>query len=49
MNFVPEREGRDLEDYEIGLIGRDKKELDRRELKVVYICHIPKLDYKQLV
>lgn len=36
LNYVPEDEGREKEDYEIGLLGRNKKELDSKELKVIY-------------
>lgn len=37
LNFVSEDEARDMEDYEIGLIGRDKKEHDCQELEVIHI------------
>ncbi|MBI2593945.1 hypothetical protein HYW44_04880 [Candidatus Daviesbacteria bacterium] len=37
LNYVSEDEGEDKEDYEIGLIGRNKKEQDLKELKIIYI------------
>lgn len=37
LNYVSEDEGKNMEDYEIGLIGRDKKEMDSKELKVVHV------------
>ncbi len=40
LNYVSEHEGRYLEDYEIGLLGRDKKEQDSKELKTVYINNL---------
>ncbi len=36
LNYVSEEEGREKEDYEIGLIGRNLKEQDNKELKIVY-------------
>lgn len=36
LNYVSENEGKDKENYEIGLIGRNQKELDSQELKVLY-------------
>lgn len=36
LNYVSEDEGREKEDYEIGLIGRNQKEQDIKELKVTY-------------
>lgn len=38
LNYVSEEEGRNKEDYEIGLIGRNKKEQDSKDLKIVHIC-----------
>ncbi len=38
LNYVSEDEGKDMEDYEIGLIGRDQKELDSQELKIIWIA-----------
>ena len=37
LNYVSEEEGKGQEDFEIGLLGRDQKEQDSKELKVVYI------------
>ena len=37
LNYVSESEGDGKEDYEIGLIGRDKKDRDSRELIVIHI------------
>lgn len=37
LNYVSEDEGKDMEDYEIGLIGRDKKEHDLKDLKIIHI------------
>lgn len=37
LNYISEDEGKNMEDYEIGLIGRDKKEMDSKELKVVHV------------
>lgn len=37
LNYVSEEEGNGKEDYEIGLIGRYKKEQDSKELEVSYI------------
>lgn len=37
LNYVSEDEGRDMEDFEIGLVGRNKKELDIKELKIIYV------------
>lgn len=37
LNYVSENEGEDREDYEIGLIGRDKKEADSKELKIIHV------------
>lgn len=37
LNYVSEYEGEGKEDYEIGLVGRDKKELDGKELNSIYI------------
>lgn len=37
LNFVSEEEGREKEDFEIGLIGRNKKEQDSRNLKIIHI------------
>ena len=37
LNYVSEEKGRGKEDFEIGLIGRDQKELDRKELKIFYL------------
>ncbi|MCL4365888.1 hypothetical protein M1437_01545 [Patescibacteria group bacterium] len=37
LNYVSEEEGQGKEDYEIGLLGRNQKEQDSQELKVVYI------------
>ena len=37
LNFVSEVEGKRKEDFEIGLIGRSKKELDYKEPKIIYI------------
>ncbi len=37
LNYVPEDEGAGKEDYEIGLLGRNQKDLDSKELKVVHI------------
>lgn len=37
LNYVSEDEGYGKEDYEIGLIGRNQKELDAKELKIVYV------------
>jgi hypothetical protein len=37
LNYVSEEEGRNKEDYEIGLIGRNKKEQDSKELKVTFV------------
>ncbi len=36
LNYVSENEGSGKEDYEIGLIGRNKKEQDSNELKIFY-------------
>ena len=36
LNFVSEDEGKGKADFEIGLIGRSKKELDCKELKIIY-------------
>ena len=36
LNYVSEDEGRGKEDYEIGLVGRSKKEQDSKALKIVY-------------
>lgn len=38
LNYVSEDEEAGKEDYEIGLTGRNKKELDSKELKIVHIC-----------
>ena len=35
LNYVSKEEGDYKEDYEIGLIGRDKKEQDLKELKII--------------
>ncbi|MDO8486862.1 MAG: hypothetical protein Q7S45_01005 [Candidatus Curtissbacteria bacterium] len=37
LNYVSENEGSGKEDPEIGLIGRNKKEQDRKESKIIYI------------
>lgn len=37
LNYVSENEGDNKEDYEIGLIGRHKKEMDAKELKVIKV------------
>lgn len=37
LNYVSEDEGKGLEDYEIGLLGRDKRQLDTKDLKAIYI------------
>ncbi len=37
LNYVSEDEGKGKEDYEIGLIGRNQKEQDSKELKIVYV------------
>lgn len=37
LNYVSEDEGKNKEDYEIGLIGRDKKEQDLKELEVIHV------------
>lgn len=37
LNYVSENEGAGKEDYEIGLIGRNQKKLDAKELKIVYV------------
>ncbi|MBI2338415.1 hypothetical protein HYU95_04495 [Candidatus Daviesbacteria bacterium] len=36
LNYVPEDEGRGKEDYELGLLGRNQKEQDSKELKIIY-------------
>lgn len=36
LNYISEEEGKDMEDYEIGFLGRSKKEQDSKELKVIY-------------
>lgn len=36
LNYVSEDEGYEKEDYEIGLVGRNKKDQDSKELKVIY-------------
>lgn len=36
LNYVSKNEGKGIEDYEIGLIGRDKKEQDLKELKIIH-------------
>lgn len=36
LNYVFEDEGKEKEDYEIGLLGRNKKEQDSKELKAIY-------------
>ena len=41
LNYVSEDEGQGKEDFEIGLIGRNKKELDSRELKIIYTTSTP--------
>lgn len=35
LNYVTEEEGKDKEDYEIGLLGRNQKELDTKGLKII--------------
>lgn len=37
LNYVSEEEGRGLEDYEIGLIGRNKRKQDIDNLNVLHI------------
>lgn len=37
LNYVSEDEGHGKEDYEIGLIGRNKKEQDSQNLKIIHI------------
>lgn len=37
LNYVSEDEGGGKEDFEIGLIGRNKKELDSKEPKIIDI------------
>lgn len=37
LNYVSEEEGRGKEDPEIGLIGRNKKEQDTKELGIIYL------------
>lgn len=37
LNYVTEGEGRGKEDYEIGMIGRNKKEQDSKELNIIYV------------
>lgn len=37
LNYVSEDEGKGKEDWEIGLIGRNKKETDSKHLLVIYI------------
>lgn len=37
LNYVAENEGEGKEEPEIGLIGRNKKEQDSKELKIIYI------------
>lgn len=39
LNYVTEEEGKGKEDYEIGLIGRNKKEQDSKKLDIIYINH----------
>lgn len=36
LNYVSYEEGKEKEDYEIGIIGRNKKEYDSQELKIIY-------------
>ncbi|MBI2595540.1 hypothetical protein HYW46_02265 [Candidatus Daviesbacteria bacterium] len=37
LNYVSEDEGKEKEDWEIGLIARDKKEQDLKELKIIHV------------
>ena len=37
MTYVSQEEGKEKRDFEIGLIGRTKRESDAKELEVVYI------------
>ena len=37
LNYVSENEGKGMEDFEIGLLGRNKKEQDSKELQIAYI------------
>lgn len=37
LNYVSEDEGKGKEDYEIGLLGRNQKEQDSRDLKIIHI------------
>lgn len=36
LNYVSEDEGEEKEDWEIGLLGRNQKEQDSKELRVIY-------------
>lgn len=36
LNYVAEDEGENRQDFEIGLIGREKKEKDLKELKIIH-------------
>jgi len=40
INYVSEDEGKGKEDFELGLIGRNQKELDSKELKIIYTIRI---------
>lgn len=37
LNYVSEDKGTGKEDYEIGLIGRNQREEDSKELQIVYV------------
>lgn len=37
MVYISEQEGKKKGDYEIGMIGRTKRELDGKELEIVYV------------
>ncbi|MBI4035921.1 hypothetical protein HY383_03145 [Candidatus Daviesbacteria bacterium] len=37
LNYVSEDEGKGMENYELGLLGRNQKQLDSKELKVTYV------------
>lgn len=36
MDYVSLREGEKKSDFEIGMLGREKREADAKELKIIY-------------
>lgn len=44
MDYVSLREGEKKSDFEIGMLGREKREADAKELKIINVIIFPNLD-----